>query len=118
MSLRWIRYMLVMVGLAMALHYAELEASAAGMRLTYYLPTGNPTASGAWPYPGSAACSYNLPFGSIVELPDGTQLVCIDRGHLGAAGWVDVFVHSHAEGQAMIARNGTYPDIQVLRVGW
>lgn len=117
-ALRWVQHLLVLVGLGVALHLAELRAVAASMRLTYYLPTGSPTASGPWPYSGSAACSWNLPFGTLVELPDGTQLTCIDRGHLGSSGWVDAFVHSHAEGRALIARNGTHPNISVLRWGW
>ena len=65
-------------------------ALALWMRLTYYLLVGV-TYSGAWTVPGTAACSWNLPLGSVIDLPEGEQFVCRDRGLLGSSGWLDVW---------------------------
>jgi hypothetical protein len=95
----------------------DRPVGAATMRLSYYLPTGNVTYSGVYPYPGSAACSWNLPLGTVLQLPD-RQVVCLDRGGgLGSSGWVDVFVRSHAEGAA-VAALGPYAEVSVVRWGW
>lgn len=61
-------------------------------RITSYLPTGSVTYSGQWPYPGSAACSWNYPLYSRVTFSDGREVVCIDRGLLGWSGWIDLYV--------------------------
>ena len=72
------------------------------VRVTYYVSTGNPTASGAWPVAGwTAACSFDLPLGTWVRLPDGVDRQCVDRGQLTPT-WVDIYVDSHAEGRALI----------------
>ena len=59
------------------------------VRVTYYGPTGNPTASGIWPYEGMAACSWEMPLGVWVRIEE-TLLRCLDRGHLTEP-WVDVY---------------------------
>jgi 3D (Asp-Asp-Asp) domain-containing protein len=70
---------------------AQAAQSAQTSIITYYYPTGNPTYSGQWPYWGSAAASWNIPLGSIVELPDGHVVVITDRGRLGWGNWIDVY---------------------------
>jgi hypothetical protein len=89
--------------------------SAAQVRLTWYLPTGHRTASGEWPYPGSAACGYAYPLGTVLALPD-RQVRCNDRGGGLEYHHVDVFVTSAAEGQ-QVARLGRYVEATVLEWG-
>jgi 3D (Asp-Asp-Asp) domain-containing protein len=102
----------IVLGLLFGLAVAYAEAEAARTRLTYYYPTGNRTASGEWPYAGSAACGYAFPLGTVVQLPD-RQVRCNDRG--GGLEWlhVDVFVRSAAEGQT-VARMGAYVNAEVV----
>lgn len=113
------RRALVLVAAAglLSLPVKPVPVEAASVSLTYYLPTGNRTASGEWPHQGSAACSYQWPFGTILEFEDGWQVVCLDRGMLGHS-HIDVFVLSHAEGRYLIGKYGTTTDISVARWGW
>jgi hypothetical protein len=87
-------------------------------RVTYYVVTGNPTASGEWPYVGSCACSYMYPLGTQFLLPDGWVVTCNDRGMLTGS-WVDIFVPSTAWGQANVAEAyGSWADVEIVRYGW
>lgn len=95
-----------------------VDAPALSVRVTYYLWTGNPTSSGYWPRAGSAAGSWNLPLGSLVEMPDGYIVIILDRGHLGSTGWVDLYARSHHEGREFVRRYGDYTTVRVLRWGW
>jgi hypothetical protein len=61
------------------------------VRLTYYTYNSGVTYSGQKTYIGSAACSWNIPLGARVRLPNGPTLVCNDRGLLGSTGWIDVY---------------------------
>jgi hypothetical protein len=76
----------------------RLEPEAVKVVVTYYYWTGNRTASGEWPYPGSAACSTRWAFGTRFVFADGRVVRCNDRGLLGPA-WVDIFVDSEMEGR-------------------
>jgi 3D (Asp-Asp-Asp) domain-containing protein len=100
------------------------QIAASQVRLSYYLATGNKTTSGVYPYPGSAACSFNFPLGSVLLLAGELELTCEDRGHLGSTGWVDVYAESHAEGKwiertygVYVKGQGTFTNAEVLRWG-
>ncbi len=58
---------------------------------TFYLPTGNRMYNGEWPRLGSAACDWSIPLGTVVLFHDARVVRCEDRGHLGSAGWIDIF---------------------------
>lgn len=86
---------LALVGLALVqpVGAESFDANVRVARVTYYRPTGNPTASGAWPTEGvTVACSYDLAIGTWVTL-DGVDLRCEDRGHL-APTHLDVYCES------------------------
>ncbi len=57
-------------------------------RITYYTEAGV-MADGNWTYAGAAACSNDLPLGTVVALR-GDRYVCEDRGLLTPT-WVDLF---------------------------
>lgn len=96
----------------------EASFSKAAVRVTYYYATGNPTASGWYPYAGSAACSFNFPMGTTLAFPDGRVVVCLDRGRLGSEGWVDVFAPSAAYGRDVSQTYGDYSEVVILCWGW
>jgi hypothetical protein len=95
-----------------------VDAADLTVRLTVYLPTGNPTYSGHWPYYGSAACSWNLPLGTVLELSDGHQVICIDRGRLGNEGWVDLYVPDFSTGSWLQRYYGEWITVRIVRWGW
>lgn len=76
-------------GIMMAVFFQLLNCSA-------YTHTGNPTASGVYPTEGMAA-SDHLPFGSVVTLPDGRELVVTDRFGGGYSDRLDIFMDSVAD---------------------
>lgn len=72
--------------------------------VTGYVATGHRTASGVWPYVGSAACPEQMAFGQRVRLVGKVELtvVCEDR----PASWlipqrIDVYVRYSREAFAM-----------------
>jgi hypothetical protein len=88
--------------------------------VTFYACAGNGfcgnMASGYQVYPGAAACSYDMAFGTkFVVVNDPTQRVftCLDRGAL-ATPWVDIWFYSVAEGYAWIASVGGVSDIRIV----
>jgi hypothetical protein len=89
-------------------HHQGVVAAADGemVKLTYYLPTGNRMANGQWPFPGAAACGYDMETGTVLRFGDGREVVCLDRGRL-SNGHVDVYAQSHGEGRQLIANYGT-----------
>lgn len=95
---------------------AQPNASVQTVRVTYYLPTGSPMASGNYPYVGAAACSYNYPLGTRLRfLSDGWIVTCEDRGLLGYNGWVDVFSPSSAWGiENVVGAYGDYAEVEVV----
>lgn len=85
------------------------------VRVTYYTDAGT-TYSGTRTRPGVAACSWNYAIGTRLRFADGREVVCEDRGALGATGWVDVWVGSLAEGRAGVAgAYGNYTTVEVVR---
>ncbi len=92
-----------------------------GTRATFYSCLNNgfcgTMANGQQVFPGAAACSTNLPFGTRFFLnadPARTVYTCLDRGAL-AATWVDVWFYDSADGwawQSMIG--GTYSAITIV----
>jgi hypothetical protein len=88
---------------------------AATVRVTYYTDRGT-TYSGSHTRPGVAACSWNYDLGTRLRFSDGREVVCEDRGRLGSAGWIDVWVSSPAEGRAGVAlAYGTHATVEVIR---
>ncbi len=82
------------------------------VRVTWYGPTGFPMYSGDMPYEGAAACSWNLPLGTQIRLPDGAVVTCLDRGYLGP-NHVDLFAPTAAQGWSLIRRYGDWAWVEV-----
>lgn len=122
-SLRTKRVLLGLValfGIAAGVLSAPPPAEAADLtvRLTIYLPTGKPTYSGHWPYYGSAACSWNLPLGTVLEFSDRHRVICIDRGRLGSQGWVDLYAPDWSTGSWLQHYYGAWTTVRIVRWGW
>ena len=103
----------------------ERPPVAGGTRLsstvTFYACVGNGfcghMATGENPFPGAAACSTNLPFGTRFTLandPASRVFTCLDRGAL-APTWVDIWFYDAADGWAWQALVGTHSEIIVLQ---
>ena len=81
--------------------------------VTFYACAGNGfcgnMASGYQVFPGAAACSYDMAFGTQVRRRERPELsavfTCLDRGAL-ATPWVDIWFYSVAEGHAWQAAVG------------
>jgi hypothetical protein len=89
------------------------------LRVTFYTLPGR-MASGALVHEGAAACSAWIPFGTILELPDGRQVVCEDRGHGDWywAGWLDVWSPSSSAGRRDVSTAyGDYAWVNVIQWG-
>jgi 3D (Asp-Asp-Asp) domain-containing protein len=80
-----------------AVRLPEPEPVRLTVRVTFYTLRGV-MFNGEHVHEGAAACSWNLPLGTLVEFDDGRQVVCTDRGHLGNAGWIDVWMPDYATG--------------------
>lgn len=108
----------LIVALAALLILARGIGASTDVKLTYYLPTGNRTASGVWPYAGSAACSPDLMpygFGTLIQFEDTGEIVsCEDTGSGVLWRHVDRFVYSHGEGRALIATYGERTRISII----
>jgi hypothetical protein len=89
------------------------------VRVTFYVLRGA-MASGIVTHHGAAACSYGFPMGTILEMPDGWEVTCLDRGHLGRdTGWVDIWAPSLAWGRRYVAQDyGNYAWVRVKRWGY
>lgn len=99
---------------------SDTEASAEPTttnRVTYYVLRGV-MYSGYETHWGAAACSWNYPMGTRLRLPDGFIVTCLDRGHLGSNGWIDIWVPDHATGRWLAQQYGDYANVAVLRWGW
>jgi hypothetical protein len=88
--------------------------------VTFYACVGNGfcgnMATGHQVYPGAAACSYDMAFGTkfvVVNDPSQRVFTCMDRGAL-ASPWVDIWFYSVAEGQSWIANVGGVSDIRIV----
>ena len=91
-----------------------------GATVTFYACLGNGfcgnMASGQQVFPGAAACSYDMPFGTrfiIASDPSQQVFVCLDRGAL-APPWVDVWFYDIADGWAWQSIVGTRSDIIIV----
>ncbi|HYY88176.1 MAG TPA: hypothetical protein VFA49_05220 [Chloroflexota bacterium] len=60
------------------------------VRVTYYTLQGR-MANGRTAHWGAAACSSDIPMGSVIRFVDGVQVACEDTGDLGSSGHVDVW---------------------------
>lgn len=89
------------------------------VRVTFYVLRGY-MASGIFTHHGAAACSYGFPMGTVLELPDGWTVTCLDRGRLGRdTGWLDIWAPSMAWGRRYVAQDyGDYTWVTVHRWGW
>lgn len=58
--------------------------------ITFYAATGNPTASGLYPFEGTIACPRSIPLSTIVEIEDERYL-CLDRTAKKYDGRFDIF---------------------------
>lgn len=85
-------------------------------RLTVYLDHGVQYA-GTWTAWGSAACSWNLPIGTRLRLPDGYEVTCLDRGRLGNTGWVDLWAPDWETGAWLQAQYGDWTTVEVVQWG-
>jgi hypothetical protein len=82
----------------------------ARVRLTHYVHSGI-TYSGQRTYVGGAGCSWDIPLGQRFRLPDGSMVVCNDRGMLGNGepySWLDLY------GRADTATWGPYITVEVV----
>jgi hypothetical protein len=88
----------------------QAAAIPAGTKLhsttTFYDCTGQgfcgAMSNGQQVFPGAAACSYNMPFGTRFRIendPAGRVFVCADRGVLSNS-WVDIWFYDSADGWA------------------
>jgi hypothetical protein len=83
------------------------------VRVTYNIPKGNRMYTGDAPFMGSAACSWELPIGTVLVFKDGRPVVCADRGNLGNDGWVDVFVPTDQLGRDLERAYGSRSTVRV-----
>lgn len=84
------------------------------VRVTYHLPTGRLTFSGTRSFVGTAACSWELPLGTVVVFPDGRPVVCVDRGNLGNDGWIDIYAPDEAFGRDIERAYGQRATVRVF----
>ncbi|HXF51609.1 MAG TPA: hypothetical protein VNM43_08010 [Dehalococcoidia bacterium] len=89
-------------------------------RITFYACIGNgfcnTMAGGKEPYEGAAACSYDLPLGTrlqIVSDPTRRIYTCEDRGYLSPT-WIDVFFWDVADGWPWQRQVGSRSDIVIV----
>jgi hypothetical protein len=114
---RYVTHAALLATLALGLGAVRLASAQEGLtvRTTYYVDRGT-TYSGTQTRPGVAACSWNLAAGTVLRFPDGRTVTCEDRGQLGSAGWVDVWVPSLDAGRREIAGvYGDYTRVEVVR---
>jgi hypothetical protein len=88
--------------------------------VTFYACIGNgfcgAMANGELVYPGAAACSGDLPFGTKFRIendPSGRVFTCVDRGALSAT-WVDIWFYDVADGWAWQSLVGTSSNITIV----
>ena len=96
---------------------SEASAETTTNRLTVYLDRGV-MYSGYQTHWGAAACSWNYPIGTVLELPDGFQVTCLDRGVLGSSGWIDIWVPDWSTGRWLQQRYGDWTTATIVRWGW
>jgi hypothetical protein len=95
----------------------RVRAEPATVRFTVYVDRGV-MYSGYQTHWGAAACSWNYPIGTQLELPDGMVVTCLDRGMLGSSGWIDAWMPDMATARAYQAHYGNWTTATVIRWGW
>lgn len=112
----WVLILLSALLVPSAVHAAEGDVTVRQeyVRVTRYAERGV-MADGNFVHDGVAACSMWMPFGTVLELPDGRVVVCEDRGHGDWywRGWVDVWTSDN-----VTAIYGDYAWVSVRRWGW
>jgi hypothetical protein len=104
--------------LAMVIAGGRIQAEPATTnRVTYYVIQGV-MYSGQYTHWGAAACSWNYPMGTRLRLPDGFLVTCLDRGHLGSNGWIDIWAPDHATGRWLARQYGDYTSAEIVRWGY
>lgn len=76
-------------------------------QITGYVATGNPCASGVYPYIGCCACN-GLPIGTVVYVEDYGYLTVEDRGGMTDPYWIDIFMSSVSECYAITSVRGVW----------
>lgn len=107
----------VVLGAAAFLLPSRSEAATTTVRFTVYVDRGV-MYSGYQTHWGAAACSWNYPIGTQLELPDGMVVTCLDRGLLGSSGWIDAWMPDMATARAYQAHYGNWTTATVVRWGW
>ena len=74
----------------------QLSSKKVNMELTYYVATGNPTASGKMPKAGRTCASNRFSLGTHL-LIDGKEYIVEDRGGALGNSVIDIFVDSYEE---------------------
>lgn len=116
--MRFLRYALVGAALLGAAFCVErTSAETTTNRVTFYVLRGT-MYSGYQTHWGAAACSWNYPIGTVLELPDGFRVTCLDRGHLGWNGWIDIWSPDMATGYWLARQYGDWTRATVIRWGW
>lgn len=115
-------FLWLMVGVLIlgTVHAEEVTPRQEYVRVTFYDLPGR-MADGQMVHDGAAACSAWLPMGTVLEFPDGRQVVCQDRGHGDWywRGWVDVWTPNYAAGVVGVERAyGLYSWVSIVRWGW
>lgn len=91
-------------------------------RITFYTLQGI-MANGEWVHEGAAACSRDLPMGTLVTFRDGRQVQCKDRGILdcgiywcpiGVSTWIDIWAPYNSYGLAYI--EGVYGVADIISI--
>src|SRR5215204_5246807 len=95
----------------------KAEAQSATVRVTFYVLRGT-MYSGQQTHWGAAACSWNYPIGTQLELPDGWVVTCLDRGLLGSSGWIDIWAPNMATGYWLESKYGQQTQVQIVRWGY
>ena len=119
--MRAVAAVLAALGILFAVCVPSTSQAQVPVRVTTYLPTGSPMASGLWPFEGAAACSWNFPMGTVLELHDGLVITCLDRGDLGNGvpySWVDIFLPTLAQASEVFWRYGGWSTARVVRWGY
>lgn len=106
----------VLLGIALSIERVSAETTTTN-RLTVYLDRGV-MYSGYHTHWGAAACSWNYPLGTVLELPDGFQVMCLDRGLLGSSGWIDIWCPDWATARWLQHHYGDWTTATIVRWGW
>jgi len=93
-----------------------LPAQAGGEIVVFrtFYDQGTTTASGSPVFEGEAGCGSAFPLGTVLDLDDGQEVVCLDRGLLSSYG-VDVYCN---HGRAACSRENPSGPMGASVVAW